>query len=56
MQRIKYRQFILVSCLLFIGACGQTGELYLPKETQEKPNIASKEPNETQQDTSEQEK
>ncbi|WP_141235620.1 lipoprotein [Pseudoalteromonas sp. NBT06-2] len=49
MQRITYRHITLFLCLLFIGACGQTGDLYLPKETQEKPKVTVEEKKENQQ-------
>lgn len=56
MQRIKYSHIILFSCLLFISACGQTGDLYLPKETQEKPKVIAEEKKENQQNKDKQDK
>jgi len=56
MQRIKYSHITLFSCLLFIGACGQTGDLYLPKETLEKPKVIAEEKKENQNNKNKQDK
>ena len=56
MQRIKISHIAILSCLLFRGACGQTGAIYLPEETQEKPKVTDKEQKENQQKKNKQDK
>ena len=35
MKPLTFRSFILISLYLFLSACGNKGDLYLPEKTQE---------------------
>ena len=52
MKRIKRRlkiQLLLVAMVIFLAACGQRGNLYLPEPEQEPVKISETETNETEE-------